>query len=90
MTLQIGEVKYEDFLNENIPERRFKLVYPNREFFFLTEEERNLLLDQVNGGQNLVQIGEHTFSKNFTLLYPIRPRTEHKEYIFKDGGAIEK
>lgn len=83
-------VKYEDFLDEKNPERRFKLVYPNREFFFLTEEERNYLLSLVNNGQRFVQIGEHTFSNSFTILYPIKPKLVKKEYVQVDKNTLKE
>lgn len=74
-------VNYEDFLDDKIPERRFKIVYPNREFFYLTQDERDFLLRQVNRGQRFIQIGEHTFTSSFIALYPIKNNAYKKEYI---------
>lgn len=73
-------IKYEDFLNDKIPERRFRLVYFNKEVFYLTQEERDFLLNQVLRGSKYVQIGEHTFTGNFIALYPIRENQYKKQY----------
>lgn len=86
-------VSYQDFLDDKIPERRFKIVYPNREIFYLTQDERDFLLNQVNRGQRFIQIGEHTFTSSFISLYPIRQNVYKKEYIQikdKDGNVIYK
>jgi len=86
-------VSYQDFLDERIPERRFKIVYPNREFFYLTQDERDFLLNQVNRGQRFIQIGEHTFTSSFIALYPIRQNVYKKEYVQvkdKDGNIAYK
>lgn len=74
-------VNYEDFLSDKIPERRFRIVYPNREVFYLTQGERDFLLTQVNRGQRYIQIGEHTFTSSFIALYPIKQNVYKKEYV---------
>ncbi len=84
------EAKYEDYLNPEIPERRFKLVYANKECFYLTEEERNFMLNQLNNGTKYIQIGEHTFTGGFIALYPIRERKKPVEYelVEIDGKQV--
>ena len=84
-------VNHEDFINDNIPERRFKLVYPNKEIFYLTQEERDHFLTQVNTGSRYVQIGEHTFTNSFITLYPVREgkKTEYVEVKDEDGKVIK-
>ena len=72
--------KYEDFLNDKIPERRFRLVYPYKEIFYLTQDERDYLLTQIKAGAEWIEIGEHTFTKNFTVMYPIRDSQLKKHY----------
>ena len=76
----IGNPSYADLIDENNPDRRFKLVYPNKEIFYLTDAERDFVLSQVNHGQRFVQVGEHTLTSSFTVLYPIRNKPEKKEY----------
>lgn len=85
-------VSYQDLLDENIPERRFKIVYTIKEFFFLTEEERNFLLNQIANGAKFVQIGEHTFTDRFSMLYPIRDKDlpRGKDFEIVDGKAVFK
>lgn len=84
-------VNYEDFLNDKIPERRFRLVYANKELFYLTQEERDFLLNQLHHGAKYVQIGEHTFTGSFIALYPIKDNLYKKEYeVGEDGIAREK
>ncbi len=83
--------KYEDFLDDKIPEKRFRLVYPNKEVFYLTDEERNFLLAQVNGGARYVQIGEHTFTNSFITLYPIREgRKKEWSEVKDESGKVVK
>lgn len=83
-------VKYEDYLDEQIPERRFKLVYANKEFFYLTQEERDFFLNQLNHGLKYVQIGENTFTGGFIALYPIKPKFEKKEYVEVAKGVLKE
>lgn len=85
----LGEAIYEDLIDENNLDRRFRLVYPNKEIFYLTDEEHDFLLDCVNKGQKYIQIGECTFTGSFTSLYPIRKKRVKTEYDFKDGKAVE-
>ena len=76
--------EYKDFLDDKIPERRFRLVYANKEVFFLTQEERNYFLQKVNANERYIQIGEYTFTNSFIALYPIKPniyKTEYEEVI---------
>lgn len=84
-------VSYQDLLDETITERRFKIVYSIKEFFFLTDDERDFLLSQIASGSKFVQIGEHTFTDKFSILYPIRdkemPRGSDFEII--DGKAVK-
>lgn len=85
-------VSYQDLLDETIPERRFKIIYSIKEFFFLTEDERNFLLSQIGSGAKFVQIGEHTFTDKFSMLYPIRDKEIPKgsDYEIIDGKAVKK
>lgn len=83
------ETSYEDFVNENIPERRYKVVYPYKEYFYLTEEERNFLLNQLQQGSKYVQIGEHTFTGGFTMIYPIKAKPKQRDFVIVDGKAVE-
>lgn len=73
---------YEDFLSDKIPTRRFRLVYPNKEVFYLTQAERDFFLLNVNNGQRYIQIGEHTFTNSFIALYPIKENVYKKEFEF--------
>ena len=84
------QAKYEDFLDDKIPERRFRLVYPNKEVFYLTQEERDYLLNQVKNGAEWIEIGEHTFTKHFTTMYPIKDNLFKVKpvEIVKDGKVV--
>lgn len=83
-------VSYKDYLDEKIPERRFRLVYANKEVFYLTQEERDFFLNQLNHGAKYIQLGEHTFTGGFISLYPIKDKVEKIEYeeIEKDGQKV--
>lgn len=84
-------VSFQDLLDETIPERRFKIVYSIKEFFFLTDEERDFLLSQIGAGAKFIQIGEHTFTEKFTIIVPIRDKERPKgsDYEIIDGKAVK-
>ena len=81
--------KSNDFLSETMPDRVWKLVYPDRETFYLTDSERDHFLKEMSNGKTIIQIGSLTLTSRLTYMYQFKNKPVHREYKFEDGKAIE-
>ena len=82
-------IKSNDFLSEEKPDRIWKLVYPDKATFYLTDEEREHFLKELARGKTIIQIGSLTLTNRLTYLYQYKNKPEHKEYRFEGNKAVE-
>jgi len=52
--------------------RRWELAYGFKNKFYLTNEERDVFLANIQAGAKIVQIGTMTLSGKFTYLIPVK------------------
>jgi hypothetical protein len=78
-----------DFLSKDIPGRVWALVYPDKNIFYLNDEERKELLGKIAGGNTVVQIGGLTLSSRFSYMYQFKNKPANKEYKFEGNKAVE-
>ena len=88
--LALTLTKSNDFLSEEKPDRIWKLVYPDKATFYLTDGEREHFLKEMANGKTIIQIGSLTLTSRLTYMYQFKNKLEDKEYSFEDGVAKEK
>lgn len=86
---QLTSVKSNDFLNAKSPFRVWALSYPDRQIFYLTDEEREDFLKKVASGNTVIQLGSLTLSTRFSYLYQFKNKPTGKHYEIIDGVAKE-
>ena len=82
-------VKSNDFLSDEKPDRIWKIVYPDKATFYLTDSERDHFLKEMASGKTIIQIGSLTLTSRLTYMYQFKNKPEHKDYKFEGNKAVE-
>lgn len=80
------------YMDSAIPERRWKIVFANKDIFYFTDEEKEFLMNAIKNQSEIIQVGPLTFFVKPLLIYPIREliNREYKEIVGEDGKITFK
>lgn len=88
--LEKYQVKIEDYSNDQIPERRWAIVYVGGKTFFLTDEERAQLLTDLKKGATIIQVGLLTLTNRFSYMYATKEKPFKRQFkeVEKNGVVV--
>ncbi len=88
--ISLSSNSYKDLWNVEHPDRRWELSYGTKDKMYLTDLEKDKLVDQMKKGSSVIEISGNFFSTKFLYLVAIKSKRVNKspKPVYKNGQIV--